>query len=187
MKKQVYSVKIEDSALSGLHRKLVFETYNLTSTFLSSVLAVMLILVFFFRFATVEGSSMNPTLYNDDKIIITSAVWEYKHGDVVVIYREDDTALIKRVIAVENDLIDINFETGDVSVNGVLLTENYIAEPTYRDFADGPDFPVIVPEGHVFVMGDNRNNSIDSRSDDVGFIDVRTIIGKMVWKVDGGN
>lgn len=187
MKKQVYSVRVEDSELVGLHRKLVFGSYNLTSTLISSVLAVMLILVFFFRFATVEGASMNPTLQNKDKIIITSAVWDYKHGDVVVIHREDDVALIKRVIAVENDLIDINFETGDVTVNGVLLTENYIAEPTYRSFADGPDFPVIVPEGHVFVMGDNRNNSLDSRSDDVGFIDVRTIVGKMVYEIGGGN
>jgi signal peptidase I len=168
--------------------KVALFLYDLVSVIMSSFIIIAIVFAFLFRLVGVDGESMTNTLQHGDWLLTYNKT-EYVQGDIIVITQETyfQKPLIKRVIAVENDLIDINFETGDVTVNGVLLTENYIAEPTYRSFADGPDFPVIVPEGHVFVMGDNRNNSLDSRSDDVGFIDVRTIVGKMVYEIGGGN
>ncbi len=104
-------------------------------------------------------------------------------GDVVVIVQpESDTpAIIKRIIAVEGQTVDINFSFGTVTVDGQVLEEDYINEPTYmkRDV----DFPVTVPQGCVFVMGDNRNRSLDSRDSSIGMVDQRYILGKAVFRL----
>lgn len=180
MKKQFYHVEFEDEENQGGIHAVRRGVYDLISTVISSIFGVALILVFFFRVATVEGSSMSPTLDDSDRIVITNFTSGYEFSDVIVIYRADDVPLIKRVIAVEGDTIDINFETGEVILNGEVLSEEYIAEPTYRSFEDGPEYPLTVPKGYVFVMGDNRNDSLDSRSGQVGLVDTRSIVGKMV-------
>ena len=181
MKKQFYYVEFDDEKSSKTFKtKFLSGYYDLIATILSSIISIALILVFLLRVATVEGTSMNPTLEDKDMLIITNLTFGYKRGDIVVIYREDDVALIKRVIAVAGDKINIDFENGIVEVNDKVLSEDYILEPTYRSFPEGPEFPLTVPEGYVFVMGDNRNNSLDSRSPKVGLINTQYIMGKMV-------
>ncbi len=183
MKRQFYHVKIEEDENRGFWRRFLTGSYDTMSMVVSSTVTVMFVLVFFFRFATVVGSSMEPTLQDADRIIITNATSNYEYGDIVVIHRADEVSIIKRVIAVEGDVVDIDFETGDVIVNNEVLSEDYIAEPTYRSFSDGPEFPLIVPDNTVFVLGDNRNNSLDSRSGEVGLVCVENIVGKMIFEI----
>ena len=103
-------------------------------------------------------------------------------GDIVVLTKEFDAArgpIVKRIIAVEGQTVDIDFVSGAVYVDGELLEEDYINEPTYVE--EGTEFPLTVPEGSIFVMGDNRNHSSDSRSSDLGTVDTRYVIGKAVF------
>ena len=154
--------------------------YDLLSSVVSAIIFVAIILVFFFRIATVNGDSMVPTLTDHDRLLLTTASSVYNYGDIVVIHREGEEALVKRVIATPGDTLNIDFEKGIVTVNDTVLDEPYIAEPTYLSFTDGPNFPFTVPSGYYFCMGDNRNNSLDSRSGAVGLINEQYIIGKMV-------
>ncbi len=160
--------------------KFAASVYDIFSSVIMAVVFVAVALVFFFRVATVEGTSMVPTLENNDKLIITSVDTSYEYGDIVVIHRENKVSLVKRVIARGGDTVDIDFDLGVVTVNGEVLDEPYIAEPTYLNFSDGAKYPFVVPEGFLFCMGDNRNNSLDSRSASVGLINEQYVIGKMV-------
>ena len=181
MKKQFFSIEFKKENNSSA-AKTTRGIYDFISTLSMALIAVAIIFIFFFRIATVEGSSMNPTFQDSDKIIITNVSSSYKPLDVVVISRDNAEPLIKRIIAVEGDSINIDFDTGSVQVNGITLDEPYINEPTHLNYSDGFNYPVTVPKGHVFVMGDNRNASLDSRSGQVGFIDVNNIVGKTVLK-----
>lgn len=154
--------------------------YDFMSSVITAVIFVALILVFFFRVAIVNETSMTPTLSDGDRLVITSLSASYDHGDIVIIHRDNDVSLVKRVIATAGDTIDIDFEEGIVFLNGEALDEPYIAEPTHLSFADGPEFPLTIPEGYLFCMGDNRNNSLDSRTGSIGLINEQYIIGKMV-------
>ena len=131
---------------------------------ISAALVLVLVFSFFFRIIQVDGESMVPTLENDDKLV----VWGAGYG----------RPLVKRVIAKGGDTISIDYATGTVEVNGKVLEEDYIAEPTYLGY--DVEFPYTVPEGTVFVMGDNRNASLDSRSSYVGCIDEQDILGKVL-------
>ena len=147
---------------------------------------VALVFMFFFRLVTVEGDSMYPTLCNQDQVIMLSGIWyaEPAAGDIVVARAPafSSDPLIKRIVAVEGDTVDIDFLSGSVSVNGELLEEEYIPEPTYRDFEDsGLTFPLQVEDGCVFLLGDNRNMSYDSRYGLIGQVDSRNIIGKVIF------
>ena len=147
---------------------------------ISAALVLVLIFSFFFRIIQVDGSSMVPTLVNGDKLIVWGAGYEPQRGDVVIVdsYTSYGKPLVKRVIAKGRDTISIDYEKGTVTVNGEVLQEDYIAEPTYLGY--DVEFPYTVPEGTVFVMGDNRNQSLDSRSTYVGCIDERDILGKVL-------
>lgn len=152
---------------------------------LAAAAAVVLFLVFsvFFRVAVISGASMEPTLLNRDLTVVQ--VFDYKpaQGDIVVIRTGDgqDRAIVKRVIALGGQSVDIDFVTGGVYVDGHKLWEPYLSEPT--KLAYDVTFPVTVPEGYVFIMGDNRNHSVDSRSSQTGMIPVENIQGKVVWRL----
>lgn len=144
---------------------------------------VLLILMFIVRTVTVDGESMVPTLQNSDQLVARSIFYKPKNNDIVVIdgYINYGEPLVKRIIATGGDVVDIDFATGDVTVNGNVLDEPYISAPTTTQW--DVDFPLVVPEGKVFLMGDNRPRSLDSRHSDIGFIDERDILGKVIFRI----
>lgn len=155
------------------------------------LLAVILIAgILLFRNVVVSGSSMKNTLVNGDFLILVSNTiyHEPKHGDIVVVSMEsfdDGKPIVKRVIATEGQTVDIDFVTGTVYVDDKPLEESYTLSPTTTN--GGTEFPLEVEEGHIFVMGDNRNNSRDSRFVEIGQIDEREILGKAVFLLVPGD
>ena len=151
-----------------------------------AVVFVVMLLIFTFiaRPATVDGESMMPTLQNGERLLISNLFYEPTAGDIVVLCgeadREEGKNLIKRIIATEGQTIDIDFEAGEVYVDGQKLDEPYILEPTYLD--EGTEFPLTVPKGEIFVMGDNRNGSRDSRSLTVGTVKEEYIVGRVLFR-----
>ncbi len=158
--------------------------FDFVATIAGAIAAVMLILVFLFRVVTVDGHSMVPTLQDGDRLILTDVTTRYKHGEIVVISRTDDDPLVKRVIAVGGDTLDLR--DGKVFLNGEELDEPYLDQETYDISPGPPDFPLTVPKGYVFVMGDNRGNSLDSRAYEVGFVDTHRILGKVIVHLSNG-
>ena len=158
------------------------ELYDWLQCIVSAVIAGIFIFVFIGRSIGVDGASMMNTLHNRDRVIMSNLFYTPGNGDIVVFQTPSDTfdgtPLVKRVIAIAGQSIDINFETGDVFVDGMLIDEPYIMERTHynRHRFEGP---VMVPDGYVFVMGDNRNSSTDSRDPKVGMIDTRYILGRV--------
>jgi signal peptidase I len=147
---------------------------------------VMVVFVFLFRIVVVSGSSMYSTLWNGDWLLVTGSVL-YKDpqvGDIIVASKDSfnfGEPIIKRVIATEGQTVDIDFDTGIVYVDGVALQENYTYTPT--NVQEGIVFPITIADGCIFAMGDNRNNSTDSRDNDVGFIREEYLLGKALFRV----
>ncbi len=149
--------------------------------FLAAIIVIFLLL---FRVVVVSGTSMNNTLLDGDYLLLLGDVFyrEPKQGDIVVASKssfDDGAPIVKRVIATEGQLVSIDFEKGIVYVDGVALEEPYTLTPTTHQ--EGTQFPLMVKEGCVFVMGDNRNGSKDSRDPAIGLIDKREILGKVVF------
>ena len=145
------------------------------------LLAVTLLVTFAGTSIAVQGPSMAPTLQEGDQMIVRTIFYTPRRGDVIVFAQQnfqDGAGIVKRVIALAGDVVDLNIETGVVYVNGVALDEPYTSGPTNR--AGDIGFPFTVPVGHVFVIGDNRNNSMDSRNREIGPVDEREIIGQAV-------
>ena len=159
------------------------DLYEWAQALVCSVLAVVLLFTFVIRLIGVDGHSMVPTLQDGDRLLVLNAMLDsdYQYGDIVVLRKDTflEEPIVKRVIATEGQTVDIDFASGSVYVDGELLEEDYINEPTYVD--EGTQFPLTVPEGSIFVMGDNRNHSSDSRSSDLGTVDTRYVIGKAVF------
>ena len=158
------------------------ELYEWVQALVSSVLVVVMIFTFVIRLIGVDGHSMLPTLQHGDRLLVLNSALcgEYEYGDIVIVRKDTfmRQPIVKRVIATEGQTVDIDFGTGSVWVDGQLLDEPYINELTFTD--EGLDFPVTLGEGEVFVMGDNRNASDDSRNPSLGPVDERYIIGKAV-------
>ena len=159
------------------------DLYEWVQALVCSVLAVVLLFTFVVRLIGVDGHSMVPTLQDGDRLLVLNSLWDdgYQYGDIVVLRKDTfmEEPIVKRVIATEGQTVDIDFAAGNVYVDGELLEEDYINEPTYVE--EGTEFPLTVPEGSIFVMGDNRNHSSDSRSSDLGTVDTRYVIGRAVF------
>lgn len=163
--------------------KATVEAYDWLKCIVAALLICVLAFAFIFRVIGVVGYSMEPTLQDKDKIITTNLFYTPQQGDIVVLRKEsfDSKPIVKRVIATAGQTIDIDFSAGVVYVDGLALTEDYTAAPTNKEL----DFKgeITVPDGCVFVMGDNRNKSTDSRDERIGCVDTRYIIGKVLFRV----
>ena len=158
------------------------ELYDWLQCIVTAIICGVLLFVFIGRTIGVEGWSMIRTLRNNDRVVISNLFYTPATGDIIVFQSPSDifeSPLVKRIIAIAGQTVDINFDTGEVFVDNVLQNEPYInTQTTARyDFIE----PVTVPDGYVFVLGDNRNSSTDSRDSNVGLVDTRYILGKVLF------
>ena len=160
--------------------------FEMAGTVFTALIVVLLILTFFVRQVTVSGNSMTDTLQDQDRLLVTNFMYTPQNGDIIIISHGNiySDPIIKRVIAVGGQRLDINYDTNEVIVDGVVQYEPYIKGKT-RQLSNSvslEDYNNIIPEGYVFVMGDNREGSLDSRSKDIGLIPVNNIIGKAQFR-----
>ena len=162
----------EEGAVSGF--------YDWIKCIIFAVSIVVLCLTFVFRLVDVEGTSMDDTLATKDKVIVTNLCYTPKTNDIIVISHGEEYAnpIIKRVIATEGQSIKLDYENDRIIVDGVVIEESYINDSTFGGNYGDNVIPEIIPEGKIFVMGDNRKVSLDSRSKEIGLIDVENVIGK---------
>ena len=159
------------------------ELYEWVQALVCSVVTVVVVFTFGVRLVGVDGGSMRETLQNGDLLLVLDG-WlcgDYAPGDIVILRKpdfHDGAPIVKRVIATAGQTVDIDFDSGTVYVDGAPLEEDYINELTFLE--EGTAFPLTVPEGHIFVMGDNRNHSSDSRDASLGTVDARYVIGRAV-------
>ena len=178
---------------------LVSSIFDYLEILVFSVCAVLLIFSLFGRICRVDGGSMMRTLYDGQTLVTTSLVTP-ENGDIIVFHQTSDTVprlnepLVKRVIATEGQTVRIDFDRGEVYVDGKLLDESAYISLLYKNpytnkyFESGEwdgsgVFETTVPDGCYFVMGDNRNNSLDSRSAEIGCVDARRVLGKVVLRL----
>ena len=160
------------------------DLYDWIQSLMVALVICVSLFIFAVRVIDVSGSSMVPTLRDGDKMIVSDLFYKPKYGDIVVFKTDQydpDRALVKRVIATEGQEISLDFDRGVVYINGSPIEEDYIAELTTTKLdLIGPQ---TVPEGCVFVMGDNRNASTDSRKKEIGMVDERMILGRAYYVV----
>lgn len=174
-------------------KSFLYNLFEWLDVVVASIVVVVIVFTFVFRIVAIDGASMNNTLFDGERVVITNMFYEPQRGDIVVISRNTENTyqvennsepIIKRIIALEGDTVDIDFDNGIVYVNGEALKEDYIKEPTTRK--GDVKFPLVVKENCIFVLGDNRNESLDSRSSDIGdngLIDKKYILGHAVLRV----
>ncbi len=159
------------------------ELWEWIKSIIIAIIIALLIRGYVVETFLVDGLSMMPTLDDYERLIVNKFVYRFRepeHGDIIVFQYSQDRDFIKRVIAKGGDTVRVNGEK--VYLNGVPLEEEYVNEYPYGDFG-----PAVVPEGHFFVLGDNRNNSWDSREPSVGFVSPERIKGKaflVYWPLD---
>ncbi len=172
--------------------RFVADILDYIEIFVCAISFVLLIFSFGFRLCTVNGPSMQNTLFAGERLIVSEMFYTPQRGDIVVFHETGNSnerlneALVKRVIATEGEKVDIDYRTWTVTVTDVSGNKIVLDEP-YRKLEGYAvrNYPTsfIVPEGCLFVMGDNRNNSTDSRSSELGFIDNRKVLGKVILRV----
>ncbi|MBR4933699.1 MAG: signal peptidase I [Clostridia bacterium] len=170
--------------------KFLLGIYDFVEMLALVTIAILLCFSFVFRLNIVEGPSMENTLHTGEYLLVSDLFYEPTPGDIVVIH--DLTAgnytapLVKRVIATEGQIVDIDFDTWTLKVDGKTVDESLYRylDPAYTlSGIHFMDFPITIKPGHVFVMGDNRNHSADSRLEEIGQIDERCIVGKAYARI----
>ena len=161
--------------------------FEYVEMFVLALCAVLIVLTFLVRHSPVEGDSMEPTLSEGDVLLMSGLGYTPERGDIIIAQSASyglARPLVKRVIAVGGDELDIDFDTWEVRVNGELIDEPYLLQGSGRMTryysTEHLTFPMTLPEGYLFVMGDNRQNSADSRHRSIGLIDQRYVVGR-VW------
>jgi len=157
-------------------------------TIVMAIVLVAVVFTFVVRIITVDGGSMKPTYHDGDRVLVSGFAGEIRKGDVVIIVNALDEPIIKRVVATAGQTVDFDLALGEVTVDGVpLMGEEFGIENGITMVPDLPgqvlEFPQTVPENCVFVLGDNRGNSTDSRYLEVGMVDHRNILGKVIFNV----
>lgn len=181
MKKEKETKTSEEEKLPK-EQQLRLDLYDWIQSLMVALVICIALFIFVVRVIDVSGSSMWPTLKNGDKMIVSNLFYKPKYGDVIV-FKTDrydpNKALVKRVIATEGQEVSLDFDRGVVYIDGSPIEEDYIAEltTTKLDFIG----PQTVPEGCIFVMGDNRNASTDSRKKEIGMVDERMILGRAYY------
>ncbi len=189
---------IRFSKHKGVHR-IICELLDLLETAFIALFCIILLYTYVLDHALVQGASMEPTLTDGNKLLMSRIYPEPECGDVVIIdaqeavlFEEDGTLysseglgkiIVKRVIAVGGQELDIRFDEGIVYVDDVPLDEAYVKMPTTTPVSGAFEYPITIPEGYVFVLGDNRDISKDSRYSDVGLIPESAILGKVLVRV----
>ncbi len=165
------------------------ELYDWLRALVTAILIIVLTFTFVARMMNVKGPSMIPTLQDGDRLLVLNSLLagEYHRGDIVIARKKSfsEDAIVKRVIAVGGQTVDVDFNSGTVYVDGTAQEETYINDRTYA--FEGTEFPLTVPDGSVFLMGDNRNMSTDSRDPRIGTVDTRYLVGKAVFLLFPGN
>ena len=181
-KKQTQDGEEQEELSSGDSLKL--DLYFWLQALVMALVGLILVFTFIGRIIGVDGSSMYPTLHHGDMLLLQSVGYEPKQGDVVVLtkaFRDVDGPIVKRVIAVGGQTVDIDYDAGTVAVDGQVLDEPYILEEMlWPSSSHMQETHFEVPEGSIFVMGDNRNHSSDSRDVTLGTVDERYVLGRAV-------
>lgn len=188
---EIYTYEAQNSEKVIKERMLsVLEFFEV---FVFSIFIVLFVFSFAFRVCVVDGDSMKNTLHNGEKLVTRDLFYSPECGDIIVFYENEplNKPLVKRVIATEGQTIEINYVSGTVTVDGELLDEeyvylsgdHYILFPNYVYDKNTKIFTATVPDGMLFVMGDNRNDSWDSRSYDISFISEEQIMGKVICRI----
>lgn len=189
----------ESSKATKTSVKIISAIYDYAEIFAISIVAVLLLFTFGVRLCRVDGDSMNKTLLNNEMLIASNFFYTPKQGDIIVFHLSNENykePLVKRVIATEGQTVEINLTTGVLKVNGEICPDEhaylsggkYDLDITYNKnyvyTSNGNTyFVATVPKGKIFVMGDNRNGSSDSRTSRIGFVDVNTVLGKAVLRI----
>ena len=179
--------KDENNSENGL----LDEILEWIESFVFAIFVVILVFIFLFRIVLVSGPSMNPTLSDGDRLIISHINYTPERGDIVVLNSIGlNKTIIKRCIGTAGDIVRVDYNNNSVSVNGENVPQDYINEvmnvlPIFdaKYCVDSGVYEYAVPDGKIFVMGDNRNHSTDSRSAYVGFVDLEDVLGKAIFRI----
>lgn len=182
MDNEAVAQNTEKTPQKGTFRDILAEAYELLETLGFVTVTIMLVFAFVCRLNIVDGHSMDMTLADGEYLVVSDLLYEPTAGDIVIVHKIDaspyDAPIVKRVIATEGQTIDIDFTTWTLTIDGEVVEEPYRYIADDRILTSDWSFPLTVGENEIFVMGDNRNHSADSRTKELGMIDKRCVVGK---------